>query len=283
MSTVIKWNASASRQVPTIARPRWREIRQGLTLAIPGLPLPLALALLGLCLVSTPSGLLAGLLRLPPEDAGVTGWVLVGTGLLAYAVVLVGQWRCLNFAPQGRGAKEVQFASLLCGLAAPPFFAIAQLLGGSATFVALQGGPAELARLDLLAPGTVLQMAGLAACLGGVLLQSAFARAVCRCLDDVAGSRGVSWYFWFVAFLVGATGGLLMQVGRATPQGVLAGLGLSWLLCLIWHSLLIHGAAGRIGRFLGGERSRDPAQAPGATPRSGQVALEAAAFLPHWK
>src|SRR6266567_2449608 len=36
MSTPIRWNASASRMVAAVARPKWEEVRQGLTFAVLG-------------------------------------------------------------------------------------------------------------------------------------------------------------------------------------------------------------------------------------------------------
>jgi hypothetical protein len=279
MSSSIKWNASASRQVSTIARPKWRELRGGLTLALVGQPLALVLGLVGLYLLATWGGALGARLDLDPDDAALIGWVPIGGALLGYVLLLAGQWRCLLYAPQGCGAKDVQFACLLCTFAAPLCFAGGQLLGGAATFAALEGGPAELIQLDLLGGGPLLQLTGLAFALGGILLSSAFARAVCRFLNDADGARGVTCFVWFVAFLVGATVGLFLQSGRTTPQGVLPGLALAWLLCLLWHALLVCGAVRLIGRVLRGEHLAGAAPEPASTTQPGQVVLRAADFL----
>src|SRR4051812_46068818 len=47
MDAPIKWNASASRLITTLDLPRWRQLRQGLHLALVGQPLALLLGLAG--------------------------------------------------------------------------------------------------------------------------------------------------------------------------------------------------------------------------------------------
>jgi hypothetical protein len=278
-ATTIKWNASASRQVTAIARPKWKELRWGLSMSLVGQPLALTSGLAGLYLVATMGGPLGARLDVSPDDAVLIGWTLTGGSLLGYALLLAGQWRCLVSAPQGCGAKDLQYACLLCTFAAPLCFAGGHYLGGEATYEALEQGPRELLRLGLLGGGPLLQLVGLAMALGGVLLASAFARALCRFLKNADAARGVTCYFWFVAFLLGATVGLFTQTGRHTPQGVLPLLALAWLICLLWHSLLLQGAGRLIGRILRGERPAGAPPEPVSTVQPGQVVLKAADYL----
>jgi hypothetical protein len=288
MDAAIKWNASPSRQITTLDHPRWRQLRQGLILALVGQPFALLLGLAGLYLVTASDGPLTSRLDATPEDVSILGWMLVGGGLFGYVLQVAGAWRCLFFAPQGHGAKDFQFACLLCVLAAPVCFAAAHYLGGEAVYAALQQGPDRLLRPDMLRAGPLLFLAGVACVLAGILLSSAFAGALSRCLNDVNAARTATAYFWFAAFLLGATVGLILQAGRTRSAGVLPGLGAAWLLCLLLHAMLIHGTARRVGRFLRGERLKAAVKAPapfpspslsGATRRPGQVVLEAASYL----
>src|SRR5262245_55381336 len=281
MDAQIKWNSSNSRQVPALvlARPRWKEVRQGLMLALVGNLLALVLGPGGLILLVLEGGPIATRLDLSLEAGTLLGATVAATGaLFGYALVLAGQWRCLLNAPQGHGAKDILFACLFCTLVAPVCFIVAHFLGGSASYAVFERGPRELRDLDYLSGGVMLQMAGLILGLGSVVMFSAFARAVSRCLNDAAGSRGVTCYFWFGAFLVGATIGLTLEARGNTLNRVLPGLGLAWLLCLLWHTLLIHGAVRRIGRVVSGERLRE-APVPGSPVQQGQVVLQAAAYL----
>lgn len=280
MDHQIKWNSSPSRLVTALARPKWKEVRQGLLLAMLGNVLALAAAPAGLSLVLGQGGPLAARLGLPPDEATLLGWVLaVGGAGLGYALVLAGQWRCLLNAPQGFGAKDLLFTCLLCTVVVPACLVGAHFVGGSATYEALGAGPGGLATLDLLGSGPLLQMAGLVLGLGTVLLFSGFARAVSRCINNADSTRSITCYFWFVAFLLGATVGLLAQGKRTTLNGVVPGLALAWYLWLVWHVLLLHGAVRGIGRVLRGERPGGYVPEAVKAPEPGQVVLQAAAYL----
>src|SRR5262249_17878657 len=195
--------------------------------------------LVGVYIVTTEGGPLAERLNVSGDDASAIGWGLLGGAGFGYLLLLVGHWRCLGYAPQGDGAKDLQYACLLCSLVTPVFFGVAHYLGGTATYAALRHGPPELVELELLRPGPLLQLAGLLSGLGAVMLFSGFARAVTRCLNDADATRGITCYFWFVAFLLGATAGLVMQIRRTTPPSMLFWLALAWMLCLLWHELLL--------------------------------------------
>jgi hypothetical protein len=280
MSRVIAWNSSGSREVTSIARPRWREVRQGLVLALVGYFLLLGPGLLGLLLLVAENNPAADWLRLNDEDAEALAQALAGLGGFGgYALVLVGQWRCLLYAPQGHGAKDVQFACLLCTLLVPPIFVAAHFLGGKATFLALGRGPDGVLDLDLMNGGLILQVAGLLVGLTSVLLFSAFARSLARCMRNDGGARRVNLYFWFVAFLAGGTVGGFLQV-RYFRREVLPVLALGWLVCLLWHAWVIRGASRGIGRVLRQQRSGMLAAArPAAAAEKGQLTLRAASYL----
>ncbi len=279
MNTPIKWNTCGSREINVVARPRWREIRHGLWFAVLGNLLLLGGGLLGLLfLLGMLDEPLLSRLGLAPEDAEFVWLLPAGLAVLGYVLVLVGQWRCLFHAPQSSSAKEMQFACLLCFLFAPVCFVAAHFLGGKATYAALRSGPEALVSLDVLQAGVLLQLTGLLLLLLSVLLFSGFARAVVRCLRDERGVRVAGLYFWFVAFLLGGTIGLLVEARHSARPEVVPALALGWLFCLLWHTLLLRGTRRRLGRVLKTQNSRllptrPPAQA------NGQIPLQAAAYL----
>jgi hypothetical protein len=275
MDTPIKWNASASRQFTTVARPRWGQVRLGLLLAVVGEVLFLGLGLLGLALLRPLNEPAAALFVVEPEDIDALGWLLVSVGaLLGCGLVLVGQFHCLRYAPQSHGAKDSQYACLFCSLLAPACFTAAHFLGGKATYAALRRSFGGLASLDLLGTGILLQFAGALMALLSVLLFTSFARAVVRCVCD-EGSRVGGLYFWFVAFLFGGTVGLFLEARRTFRQGLLPLLALAWLLCLVWHTHVLHHASRRIARALRKQKSRVLPTGPVA----GQVVLQVASYL----
>jgi hypothetical protein len=280
METPIKWNSSGSRQVHTVARPRWREVRQGLVLASLGLWLFLLFAFAGLFLVGRRGALLIASLGIDPDDAIPFALIVAGAGaLLGYAVVLLGQWRCLVYAPQGCGAKELQFACLLSSLAAPVCLAVGHFLTGKQFYAVLAKGLRGLAPLELVLAGGAPFLLGALLGLASGLLSAAFARAVARHLNDGDSAPGVSAYFWYVTFLLAGTGGLLVEAQRSDRVYIWPALAGAWLLGLVFHAVLLSGAARRIGRALARARSgAHPAlAAPGR--EKGQVSLQAASYF----
>src|SRR5262245_42893371 len=90
MKTPIKWNSSGSRQVSTAGRPRWKEIRQGLVLALLGNALFVLFALAGLLLVGSRGGAVVSSLGIDFDDAIPLALTLAGAGaLIGYGFVLL--------------------------------------------------------------------------------------------------------------------------------------------------------------------------------------------------
>jgi len=279
MSTSIKWNTCGSREMKVVARPRWRAIRHGLGLAVLGNLLLLGPGLLGLAfLVGPPEEALLASNGLAREDTWIVGLALACVGGLGYLLALLGQWRCLVHAPQGSSAKEIQFASLLCYLFVPGCFVTAHFVGGKETYAALHNGPEALLGLDFTLGGFLLQVTGLLLVLLNVLLFSGFARAVVRAARDERGVRAVGRYFWFLAFLLGGTVGLIVEARRSGQAEPLLALALGWLFGLLWHTLLLRGTRRRLAHILRSQGSRLIATRPPAQ-ANGQIVLSAAAYL----
>jgi hypothetical protein len=284
MSTVIKWNASASREVAPVGRPKWREVRQGLALAIFGNMLFLGPGVLGLLLLGPLADRASNLLGFAGEDVELLAKVMLAFGAgVGYLLVLVGQWLCLTAAPQGHSAKDLQFACLLCSILILPCFVAALSPGGTVLSASFRDGRNDLGGFNPLHPGVLLQIVSLVLGLLSILLFSGFTRALSRCLGGNAGNGGLTVYFWFVAFLLGGSVGVILQVRRYVPPHVLSLLllllGVSWLVSLLWHVLILSGTARQITRFLRQRQSRSiPIQGPMAWEK-GQVVLHAAEFL----
>jgi hypothetical protein len=280
MSTTIKWNASESKEVHAVSRPRWGQVRQGFVLAVMGHTWFVALAMPGLFLLGPLGWRLAYLCSLELDDTLALGLLLLGAGtLVGYGLVLVGQWRCLTYAPQGHGAKELQFACLLCTLIAPPCFVVAYYLGGAELYPAIPHDPAALRAAGLLSPAVVFPVAGLVLALVSSLLFSGYARAVGRYLRDPEVSRRVAQYFWFVLFLVGGTAGMVLEMRRSYRLEGLVVMTGAGFVCVAWHALVIRSAARSIARMLAKQRSgvRPALAAQGR--EQGQVSLQAASYF----
>jgi hypothetical protein len=280
MNAPIKWNSYNSKEVRTLARPRWRELRQSFLVAQSGFVLLLVVALPGLLLTGSLGDRLGAWLRLETDDQAALSFLLGAVGaLLGYGLVLGGQWRCLVFAPQKHGAKELQFAALLCSFTAPACFLVAHYLGGAATYKALAPGPDGLRDLDPLNPGCTLQIIGVALFLVSTLLFTAHARAVARNLNDDRRARSLALYFWFVAFLLGGTAGMFLQARKVSVRDAWTVLALGWVLCVAWHAMALRSMARGIATVLARQLSGTRLSLAAAGREKGQVALQAASRL----
>jgi hypothetical protein len=250
MNTPVKWNASVSAHLSTL-HGKWKEVQKGLQFVLLGYCFLLLMVVPALVLVwhsqrDSKQWLFEKSLGLSPEDGLVIGWGLAGLGtLVGYGSWLAGQWRCLGYAPQRHAAKEVLFASILCLFLGPIALVTAHFLGGADNYVLLTQGLHSLPAQTWGQTGSILQLVGLLLVLGNLLLFSAFLRAVVKCLAPAQSSQ-LSAYFWFVAFLVGATVGLFWS-----PRNeVLVCLASGWAICLLWHLALIHVASRSVNTLL---------------------------------
>jgi hypothetical protein len=251
---MLRWNASGSRVLPRQAAPRWRAVRQGLALAALGHGLLLAVAVPGLLLAGLAPradrlGLLPG--GLGEEDVEWLGLVLASAAApLGYLLLLAGQWLCLANAPQGEGAKEWMFGSLLCLLIAPVLFAAAHFSGGAANYAVFQRGLAAMDDLTLRDLGSLLQVAGAGLVLLSCLLFTQFQRAARRSLAERTSSRLADGYCLFVFLLLGASAGPAFTSRLAARHVVLQVLAVGWGVSWLWHFSLILGTRQAIHRTL---------------------------------
>lgn len=280
MNTPIRWNASASRMVSAVARPKWEEVRQGLTFAALAYVCLLALVVPGVFLVrlAHQGGSPDAFFGLDADGANALGWILASSGtFLGYLLLLAGQWRCLSYAPQAHSAKEFAFACLLCSLMAPASIGAAHFLGGTENYDVLQLGPSGLTDLTLFHGAGLLQLAGVGLGLLSVLLFSGFLRGIARCHGDEQRVRGIACFVWFASFLVGSTAGLFLHARSHSLTAPWAVLALGWWLSLLWHLILILAASRSIQRALQRKKSTG---AIAAARNRGQVVLRVASLSP---
>ena len=268
MSAPSKRTVFARREVAPVIRPKWQEIRPGLLLAVVGHALLLGLALPGLLLAGPLNGRAASLLRREPSGAGALGLALLGAGALAgYALVLAGQWRCQRYAPPGDRTRELQSACLFCSLTAPPCFVVAYFLGGAETYAALARDPGSLREINLLNRAGLLHVTGLVVGLLSVLFFSGFAGTVARHLGDEERVRSAKAYFWYVAFMLGGTAGMLLEARNAPRLDGWAVLAVGWFVSLPWHALVVLRACRSIASAA---ESQKAAERPSPSPWSWQ-------------
>jgi hypothetical protein len=117
MSTPIRWNASISGDVLAL-QARWKEVRKGLKQVVLGYCFLVILGVPGLVLLFLTQALSTNPLpALTPKQVLWLGWILTGTGMVfMFSLLLMGQRRCLNHAPQLHGSREWTFTCLLCTL-----------------------------------------------------------------------------------------------------------------------------------------------------------------------
>jgi len=279
MNTPIRWNASASRVLSALARPKWDEVRLGLTLISLGYVCLFVLVVPGLVLVrlANSGGPPDSPFGLGPDTATGLGWILASLGaFVGYLFVLAGQWRCLTNAPQGHGSKEFAYACLLSSLLAPACLGTAHFLGATENYEVFKRGLAGIVDLDLFHGAGLVQFAGVILGLLSLILFSGFLRGVARCHGNEDRVRGVACFVWFVLFLVGGTIGFFLHARSTAVQDAWSALAISWGLCFFWNLLLLVGTNRAIARAL---HRRPLKGAPTSGRDKGQVALQVEALL----
>jgi hypothetical protein len=247
-------------QIRPAVRPWWNEVRQGLILAVLGYALFLGPGLLGLFLVGSHGERLLARLGVSPATARMLGTALAILGtVLGYALVMVGHLRCYGHAPRRQGAKKLALVGVLCLLAAPLFLGVVFVPDAAESWAALAASPGAVLALDFRRVGVVLAFAAPVLIFLGVLCFSGFVLAVARTVRDAAGLRAATRYFCYVGFLLGATVGLVLEARRMASPEALVAVPLGWVLCLLWHTLLLRGLVRHLGRVI---RNPDSAAPP---------------------
>ena len=175
------------------------------------------------------------------EDLQLLGVVVLGSGAaLGFGAVLLGQWLCLMYAPQGGGAKESIYVCFTCVLVASALIAAGVYLDGDRAYAALGDGQGGWRQLDLHRAGLLLLAAGTALGLVGVLVFTLFLRGLAACFRDRARVLGVDLNVWAVGLLLGGSVGATGVAYRLAPEVDLAPwLAGGWLACFAWHVCVV--------------------------------------------
>lgn len=225
----------------------WQEISRGLGHVVWGYAV-----LIGGCLLG------AGLLWLALDGRVVTGWAgateqdresvlalgvltLGLTAFLSYGLVLMGQWRCLMYAPERQNAKELMYLCLNCVFLASALNVVGVILDGARSYAALQQGWEGVEGIDVWSTGNLVQLGSAGLGLFASLVFSQFLRNVASCFNDRARVRSVDLNLALVGLLLGGSAGTLFWVHRlASKAEMLPWLVGGWLLCFAWHLWLVH-------------------------------------------
>jgi hypothetical protein len=167
---------------------------------------------------------------------------IVATGVLSYSLVLVGQWRCLMYAPERQGAKELMYVCINAVVIGSILNGVGVWVDGARTYAALQRGWDEALALGLSSPGMLLQLVSAGLGLFGSLVFSQFLRNVASCFNDRARMRSVDLNLAFVGLLLGGSVGTALYAHRvALRPELLPWLAGGWLLCFAWHLAVVRG------------------------------------------
>jgi hypothetical protein len=239
-------HSADSRAVRLNSDTGWRAIGKGLGLVALGYAALFGGGVLGALLVywAASGRPVIGRYALDDEEQAalrLLGVVVLGSGaVLGPAAVLLGQWRCLMYAPQGGSAKELIYVCFTCVLVASALTATGVYLDGDRVYAALCDGPGGWRQLDPYRPGLLLLAGGTALGLVGVLVFTQFLRGLAGCFHDRARVLGVDLNVGLGALLLGGSVGATGVAYRLAPEvDLVPWLAAGWLACLAWHVCVV--------------------------------------------
>jgi hypothetical protein len=229
------------------AKSGWQEISKGLALVVRGYCVliaggPLAFLCIALACGGGPALLHPSTTQENRDDLLLLGLLMVGlTALLSYGLVLLGQWRCLMYAPERQGARELMYVCLNLVIIASLMNVAGAVLDGARTYAVLRQGAAGVERLNWHGAGPFLQLGSGVVGLLASLIFSQFLRTVASCFDDRARVRSVDFNLAFLGLLLGGSCGTFLYVRQlASKTEILPWLAAGWLLCFGWHLCLVN-------------------------------------------
>jgi hypothetical protein len=223
----------------------WRQIRTGLLIVAIGYGV--------LILGSITSGALIRLaisgkyLPSPGEEEDLqkvftwlTASALVVTAVCSYSLVMLGQFRCMMYAPPRHCAREVMYVCCQCLLVAAVLNGLGVYLDEGKTFAALQDGWHGVRRPNPWSVANLMHLASFVLGVISTLVFSLYLRKVAECFDDSRGAKAVDLNLVFMGLIIGGSAGACLCMGGLKLKGVtLVWPAAAWLLCLIWHLWLV--------------------------------------------
>jgi hypothetical protein len=252
----------------------WPGVAGGLRLVSWGYSLLLVVATLGGGLIRvTADDETAKALALTPD---ARSWLLllalailgVG-GLLAITLVLLGQWRCLMYAPQQQAAKEVMLVCIT-GLGLGSLFLLATGAAGIGYLNWVpSGGTSATQGPSLLVFGGILTLAGAGAILMALVAYTQFLRTLSGCIGDRTGGRGADVTLALAGLLVGATVGAFLCLDPLDPDSSTGlWLGAGWAVWVLGHLWLVAHVRRAVGVALAQLAAPEPGRPAEVVPGS---------------
>jgi hypothetical protein len=179
----------------------------------------------------------------------------LGGAMAGYLLCLLGQWRCLVYASQDHGAKDLLFVCLFATLVAAPLAVAAPFLDGPWDRHALTRVLSAIDELKAPAIGSVLQVVAVILAIVSMLALSQFAKAVAARFEDRFLTWNANAFTMYVCVLLGGSAGACFAFHRFTTStawftACAAGLAAGWAACLAWHAMLIVVAWRRVRRTM---------------------------------
>jgi hypothetical protein len=223
----------------------WRQIRTGL--------LFVAIGYSALILGSIVSGALIRLalsgqyLPSPGEEedfqkqlALLVASSLVVTAVCSYGLVMLGQFRCMMYAPPRHCAKEVMYVCFQCLFVAFVLNGFGVYLDEGKTYAALQDGWPGVRILNPRSVANYMHLASFVLGIVSTLVFSQYLRKVAECFDDCGGVQAVDLNLVFMGLMIGGSVGVYYCVGWLKLKGIpLVWPAAGWLLCLFWQLWLV--------------------------------------------
>jgi hypothetical protein len=171
------------------------------------------------------------------DDLRLLGVVVLGAGAVPrVGAVLLGQWLCLMYAPQGGGAKEWIYVCFTCVVMSLGLTVAGICLDGRRVYAALGDGLGGWRQFDWGDAGVLLLAAGIALGLVGVLVFTQFLRSLAAGFRDRARVLWVDLNLWAVGVLLGGSAGATGVAYRLAPEvNLTLWLAGGWLACFAWH------------------------------------------------
>lgn len=257
----------------------WQDVGSGLLRIVLGYSLSVVGVILGVgvILLVTPlqddEPALLKMKRNETELIALAGLGVIGlAGMVSYAWIMVGKWRCLMNAPERHNAKWLMFASMTCIVMGPALGGVSASLGGGSRIESRdrdeKGGSSKATQrssrghsksfmtgasehLTVRDTSGILNIASSALGLLSGVLFLLFLRAVARCFDDEARVRLVEVYLLVSLLAAGGTFFVVLAQPKLVASGTfLLGLAGGWLLEFVFFLVVILKVRGSILRGL---------------------------------